>query len=93
MPRGPVTIGEIAKRGGRLRQIPLIKVSIRSLTRHAAKAHSITSSVRASSIRGIFQVERLRGPEVDNQLEFVRQFDRQVGSTISPFSRRTCKDW
>ena len=30
---------------------------------------------------------------VDNQLKFVRQFDRQVGSAISPFSRRTCKDW
>ena len=43
-----------------------------------AAVHSMTSSARASSVRRDGKAERLRGFEVDEQIEFRRQHDRQV---------------
>ena len=45
------------------------------------RSHSITSSARARSGkkgRWNFETERLGGPEVDHQLEFRRQLNRQI---------------
>ena len=48
---------------------------------NAAKQHvySITSSARSSECGGNFEAERLRGLEIDDQLEFGRLLDRQIG--------------
>jgi len=43
------------------------------------QAYSISSSARASSVGGIFKVERLRGPEVDRQLEPGRPLSGKIG--------------
>ena len=44
-----------------------------------AASHSITSSARASRVGGDIEAERLRGLEVDHELEFRRLQDRQIG--------------
>ena len=43
------------------------------------RAHSITSSARASSVGGTVEPERLGGLEVDDERELGRLLDRQVG--------------
>ena len=42
-------------------------------------AHSITSSARASRVGGTVEAERLRGLQIDDQLELGRLQYRQVG--------------
>ena len=49
----------------------------------APRHHSITSSARASSVGGTVKAERLRGREVDDELELGRLLDRQVGGLRS----------
>ena len=41
--------------------------------------HSITSSARASSVGGIVEAERLGGLEIDDEIEFGRLLDRDIG--------------
>src|ERR1700738_4550524 len=50
----------------------------RLMRRSKRHLYSITSSVRASSIGERSPPECLRSLEIDDQLKFVRKFDRQV---------------
>ena len=43
-----------------------------------APLHSITSSARARSVRGIVETERLGGGQIDDEIEFGRLLDREV---------------
>ena len=52
-------------------------------TSFAWRTHSITSSARASSVGGTVEAERLRGLEVDYQLEFGRRLHRQIGGLLA----------
>ena len=45
--------------------------------------YSITSSARASTRRRHGEAERLRGLEIDHQLEFGRRLHRQVGRLLA----------
>jgi hypothetical protein len=47
-----------------------------------SQTYSITSSARASSLSGT--AERLRGLQVENQLDFHRLLDREVGRFGAP---------
>ena len=49
----------------------------------ARRVYSITSSARASSVRRHFEAERLRGLEVDHQLELGRLLNRQIGRSFA----------
>ena len=48
-----------------------------------AALHSITSSARASSDGGTVEPEHAGGLEVDDQLDFGRLHDRQVGGPLA----------
>jgi hypothetical protein len=65
---------EIDRRDFNVRLVPNNRLMRRS-KRHL---YSITSSVRASSIGERSTRECLRSLEIDDQLKFVRKFDRQV---------------
>ena len=56
---------------------------------NSRRSHSITSSARASSDRRHVEAERLRGLEVDDQLELGRLHDRQVGRLLALENRST----
>ena len=42
-------------------------------------SHSITSSASASNVAGIVEAERFGGLEIDDEIEFGRLLDRDVG--------------
>src|SRR5882757_4041312 len=65
---------DIAGREREVRFVP-IRDSCTAANQHL---YSITSSVRASSIGERSTPECLRSLEIDEQLKFVRKFDRQV---------------
>src|SRR6266478_8781790 len=56
----------------------LKRANNRLMRRSKRHLYSITSSVRASSIGERSTPECLRNLEIDDQLKFVRKFDRQV---------------